>query len=88
MHHLKLQRTVLAIVPDKPKMCLQENIVKVCELEWVEGNWSELGWLQLFISPGLVLSPGYLRVAFYMEAEGHSILSFLVKQFLINLLTN
>ena len=21
------------IVPDKPKMCLQENIVKVCELE-------------------------------------------------------
>merc|ERR1719209_1728590 len=27
MHHLTLQMTILDIVPGKPKMCLQENLV-------------------------------------------------------------
>ena len=27
MYHLTLQMTILAIVPGKPKMCLQENLV-------------------------------------------------------------
>ena len=27
MHHLTLQMTILAIVPGKPKTCLQENVV-------------------------------------------------------------
>ena len=27
MYHLTLKMTILAIVPGKPKMCLQENLV-------------------------------------------------------------
>ena len=49
LYHLTLQMTILAIVPGKPKMCLQENLVDCADCEGLlDAVQTLLSWSLLF----------------------------------------